>query len=831
MRHAGWIVLAACGTSAPPPPAPVESPPAAPLPVARARHPKPDPLCKTSMLPDDRTPREREPAARPAAMGCAVAEGNVLFDEAAIQRAPDTAPPHAAAAWDHKTPPRYLDRIRRRFDLRADELDRLDKLGVAVPARLAQPSYVFAYHEIFQSELPVYISADSIFHAIFASHDSILAALETGRLAPTLAEALDEMHCALPTAGLPDDTTRDLDTYLVVARTLLSGEPVASALGDDAVEHDAAALVAKATAASELAQVQLFGRDRMIDFTQFTPRGHYADSEDLQRYFRAAMWTSRLEFNLVSRSSRSSVTIADPRETPREALDALALADLASSTGAARHVAQIDQAWAVLAGRREDVSLDQLASFHIAATDPDAFAKLKAAIGGGFRRTTRMHVMPEGTRDLPVIATLLGPRVVPDATALMPLVKSAVPDRETAGIADVAYALGFAPARRFLAGELAKYPTLDHQLDVSRGQLAAITAGDDLYSAWLVAIRALAHPARGALPSFVATDTGADLRMNTIAAAYGQLKHNYVLVAGQTYADFGCNIPEGYVEPAPDAYAALIAYAERGSRAAALLDPSDTTHVKAYFDRTAAVLHILQTIVADELAGRPLTTSEQHWLGQVAELSVIDDPGMTGHPPSYEGWYFDLFFQTEADGMRGADFIADYLTSETGIAYVGATGPRLGVFVVDAGGAPRAFVGPVARAYEVHGPLAARLTDQTAPSAPGLAEPWAASYTLPAPPEPSFKLEHDMATSELVFTSDAALGRAKITVLDHHRHPLRTLDVTLGAGETRVGLGSKKPLEALYLEIGPWRHYVIADSYQEIREAFGAARAAEPQEN
>src|SRR4029079_16462666 len=96
----------------------------------------------------------------------------------------------------------------------------------------------------------------------------------------------------------------------------------------------------------------------------------------------------------------------------------------------------VDRAWSLLAGRREDVTLAQLAQLRQTAgiaslRAADAFGKLKAAIGDGFQRTTRLHPMPEGSRVLPAIATLIGPRVVPDAQALMPLVHSAVPGRNT----------------------------------------------------------------------------------------------------------------------------------------------------------------------------------------------------------------------------------------------------------------------------------------------------------------------------------------------------------------------------------------------------------------
>jgi hypothetical protein len=64
---------------------------------------------------------------------------------------------------------------------------------------------------------------------------------------------------------------------------------------------------------------------------------------------------------------------------------------------------------------------------------------------------------------------------------------------------------------------------------------------------------------------------------------------------------------------------------------------------------------------------------------------------------------------------------------QAGVAYVGATAPGLGIFVVDASGPPRAMVGPVAHAYEVFGPLAARYTDETAWTLARRDEPWAAA--------------------------------------------------------------------------------------------------------
>src|SRR5262249_32768024 len=148
--------------------------------------------------------------------------------------------------------------------------------------------YADAFHEIYQSQLPTYISVDAILHAIFKSNDAILQATEL-ELLPRLAGLLEKMHASLAKQrDLPADAARDVDVYLTVARALISEAPVTSALGTDA---ETAPLVDAAMKGSGgLAQVTLFGRARMVDWSQYTPRGHYTKTPELTRWFRSTMW-------------------------------------------------------------------------------------------------------------------------------------------------------------------------------------------------------------------------------------------------------------------------------------------------------------------------------------------------------------------------------------------------------------------------------------------------------------------------------------------------------------------------------------------------------------
>jgi hypothetical protein len=745
---------------------------------------------------------------------CGVADSNLTRAEAAILAAPRPAPGRPATPWDHRSGLARLSLITRRFELDDDERRRLQRDGVVAAARLAQPSYAWAYHDIYQSQLPVYITLDSIFHAVFAAHDGLLAEIERRELQPRVAALLTALHCQLPVAAraLPADVARDLDVYLVVARSLL-GHRVSSALGDATVDREAGQLTALARAAAAMTTVPLFGRDRVVDFTQYQPRSHYVG--DLESYFRAVMWLSRLEFNLVSRSSRSSAPgeAPDPRETPREELDALALAGLVAASGESAELDRIEQVFALLAGRREDVPLPALAGLAAQAgiTDlraPDAADRLRAAIGDRFHRTARIHYMPQGSTELPAIATMIGPRITPDTAAMRPLLQSETPERNEMHAGDLAYFLGNDRGLRYLTADLAHYPALRANLDQARQLLAAAPRTDDLFTAWLDAIRALARPAEGATPSFMHTEAYADLRLDTTIAAYAQLRHNHVLIAGQPYGEGGCQIPDGYVEPAPEVYDALARYADLGARQIGQLSPA--AGARDYFARLGTIARVLAAISRIELAGQPLPVEAQRFLNMVSEIGPYGSDGR----PTYTGWYFDLFLDRE-DAIAHADFIADYATSQSGVGYVGAQAPVLAIVAVDTGGPPRALIGPVARAYERWAPWDSgpRLDDKAAAKLPASDRqaPWATRYTAPAPPAPAFTAQFDPRDDhrDFAITAPHALGTLVVEVLDHHRLPIQRFVWHIGAGTTRFRFDPKTEgtLATIRFRVGRWSGY------------------------
>jgi len=156
--------------------------------------------------------------------------------------------------------------------------------------------------------------------------------------------------------------------------------------------------------------------------------------------------------------------------------------------------------------------------------------------------------MPDCAKNLPVITTLFGERVVPDIAPLTGLVHPAVQMRYHLGASDVAYVLGHDRAKSELATDLAHYQDLAPALASSRALLAKSAASKpDVYTTWLRAVLALAEKPSG-VPKFMTTDAYADLRMQSAIVGYGQIRHNFVLLAGQGYDSYGCEIPDGWVE-------------------------------------------------------------------------------------------------------------------------------------------------------------------------------------------------------------------------------------------------------------------------------------------
>ncbi len=702
--------------------------------------------------------------------------------EAAVIRAMDEVareakgPARAAVPsppWDHKSKPKYLDLVKERYGMTAAEEAMLTKNGMVVLSRVTFPSYGYAMHEIHRQELPLYVTADSLLEAVFRSHEDVVVEAEQA-VSSGLDALLERMQKALiadtksKAPRYSAEVATDADVYLGVARTLI-GTSGTSGLGQDA-EIDP--LVEKAQKAEAVETVDLFGRPRKIDFTFYEPRGVYLEHPELHSYFRAMVWLTRLEMNVVSRGSRSSSPTLTTEETPREATLALVLADLVERAGVTADVERISSYQRKLGGRREDVPLSELSKVakrkSISFLDSKvAAAMLRTEIGTSYPRSVNQHVMPYGTSEssLPAIATFFGTSITADARSIGTLVPSGSAPRIPRG-PELAYLFGADAGARYVdpTGSLALLKSARADLETS------LARGDsDLQSAWTTLVRGVAVAPTGARPSFFGTTAQADRRISTAIAGYAQIHHAHVLHTAQVYDFSGCTIPDAYVEPTLAAYEGTLAYTKRLQELVALLPAADdgsANGVTDVPDRLGKVTAALAAITRDELAGRPVSQRQLAFLRMVAEY-IPESGGYEGSSPGrFNGWY-PYMHTARASAFKKVPFSIDHFTSTRlgAIAFVGEGRPALGVFVVDVGGEPRVMVGPVTRAYDRVRPLGKRKD---------AGEPGEVANVLDVPPIAGYEKSY---VAPLVMPPDAS-----ISVQDHEVviAPSRTMrDVTV----------------------------------------------------
>lgn len=296
--------------------------------------------------------------------------------------------------------------------LNQSELAALDVQGFALTDRISFPSFTYGYQTLYLEDLPLYVSADSILDALHSSYDSILKALEQQQLSAELSALLAGMHARLGVGAGKEwgsDVVHDADLFIAVARSLLSGSEVAPVAGGSA--KDVHELVGLAAAAEGVKTFQLFGVLRKDeDFSQFKPRGHYTDSVELTRYFKAMMWLGRVDLRLLETESDGSQVFR------RQQLEVMLLLRELIDTELRVHFDRVDRTVAAFVGEPDYMVLSQVDSLvadlgiksptEVAGISDDVLAQAIIDGGYGAQRISSHIMMNDGEGTLPLRALL-----------------------------------------------------------------------------------------------------------------------------------------------------------------------------------------------------------------------------------------------------------------------------------------------------------------------------------------------------------------------------------------------------------------------------------------
>jgi hypothetical protein len=622
--------------------------------------------------------------------------------------------------------------------LTTSEMAALGQRGFVIVPRREYPSFPYAYAEIYLQDLPVFVSADMILESVHRSYNAMLSEIESLVLAPRLSALLARLRARLGSGGVAMSATlaADLDLFLSVGERLLGAANVTPVRGAD--PQQIAALISAAEAAGGAREVSLFGSTRELDFSQFEPRGHYADDPTLRSYFRAMIWFGRTDLRLIETLGTGE------RVFRRRQLEAaLGLRELMDADSLADWTA-IDQAIGAFVGEHDYMTLlelpDLLAALGVADSSgladlPDARVA-QAIVDGRFgnQRILSQIVIKDpsasGTLPLDSSFALFGQRYVIDSHVLSNLVYDRLPERILPNSLDVAFAaLGNDQALALLGGELdqAEYP----------GQLSALRTlvnshqveywNGSLYTGWLSALRTLAPGAPGnsmsdpGVPSVARTELWGRRLLNTQLGSWAQLRHDTIAYVKQSYTTSSqCEYPDAYVDPYPEFYRALARYADRGQRTLdALALGSDQANLRArlqgYFEALSSVMGRLGSMAEAERTGAAHSAEDIAFINQAIQLL----PGC-GTPIGHTGWYSQLFLESD-NGLQEAPTIADVHTDPGGqlpvqrapsVLHVGTGRPRLIVTTVDSCTGPRAYAGAVFDYQEHLNPGLQRFTDE-----------------------------------------------------------------------------------------------------------------------
>ncbi len=657
----------------------------------------------------------------------------------------------------------YYEDVQKALALTPEEQDLYRRTGLVSVDHDRRYNMANAYLEIYQHDLPVLITADSMLHALHRSFDNILIELETTRLAPALSKLLETTHERLRVeaatahdSGLRD-SVRDVDLYVSVARNLLAGsdapepppwmEPqtpdcrdpalahspdcknfaatrilngnlkVASALGQD----DAVRTILERIAGQQVdTRFPLFGAPRTVDWSQFKPRGHYANRPELSRYFLAMMWIARADtgFNLSGPEANN-----EPGPSVlRQRRDAGMLVGLVQRAGQLGALAEMNHLLEFVVGESDNATAAHIATalnraglHHLADLAPDSavenMMRELAKLGGGGQVIRSQILDSPGGRvpevRLPDLFQLFGQRFVLDSYVLTRVVFDSIlfqgerKERTLPSGLDVMAAFGNDEAAALLA------PELEH-FQYSANLLAARTLIQEqpralwnttAYNVWLDALAQLAHPpVDGELPQVMRSRAWRRKELQTQLASWAELRHDTILYAKQSYTMHAlCEYPAAYVEPYPAFFARLAFFAqETGSRLAAA--KLDSASLAVFFKTFAETMHKLEHLAAKELAAEPFDAEEQKFVKDTIQLTVTNR-GCGGASRLYTGWYPKLFYNAAADSWEPT--VADvHSDPNRGILEVGVGDANLVVAAIDNRGDKMAYVGPIYSYYE-----------------------------------------------------------------------------------------------------------------------------------
>jgi len=643
----------------------------------------------------------------------------------------------------------YYDSICAKYSLTDYEKQLIQSHGFMASERLSFDAYGDALKDVFFKDLPVFVSTDAILHAVHESYDEILVQTEGEYLIQKIKDILTTLHSQVPVLDAQYNANPNmlqslkyLDLYFGVGKKLL-GISTTMFYASNTARADS---IIGYINAYQPVLYSMFGEtNHNIDFSQFQPRGHYADADniqnypDLPKYFQALMWLGRIEIYLMPPNYKVSTS----DYTAQNSIILAALADKASkNTTAYASLQDFDNIIKLFVGETDNVSLfnldDLLQTSGI--TDPAQLTdtlKIKAFQDSlitrpfAYQKINSQILAGDETQPDSIIPAsafmLMGQRFIIDSYVTAQVVYDRIKyngtkiTRMLPSTLDVLYSLGNDASAQLLKSELDQY-----HYGTNLASLRYLINGYDstfwsssLFNIWLNSIRQLNPPAdRSNLPWFMSSGAWWQEKMNTQLGSWTELRHDNLLYAKESYTGtIMCSFPYSYVEPFPAFYKNLKLFGDKLNALIQSISFSNSyiqTAVSGYCSNLSTVCDKLSSISQKEIDNDTLSSDEISYLKGMLRYQTTQ----YGNP--YDGWYYNLFYDAVNKFFVQNCIVADIHTSATDasgnpvgwVKHVGTGKINLGVFVVKyPNDASIAYVGPLYSYYDYTTSNFLRLTD------------------------------------------------------------------------------------------------------------------------
>ncbi len=658
----------------------------------------------------------------------------------------------------------YADSISLKFKLTDYEKSLINKHGFMVSERLNYPTFLNGFLDVFKKDIPVYLSSDAMLHALHFSFDKILYGFESSVLYSHLESAIKKMKMNVAIVAIDNSpqiykkAVNDLDIYLTVTQKLLL-DTSSCTFPENEIEVNAIMELIKNKSPQ---MYPLFSETfRLIDFSQFTPRGHYTpvlhsyNNNKITKYFLAMTWLGRIEILITNPKNEDSPKHGFD-DLQRMAILSALLAETAVKSGADEDITNIDGILTFLLGKQDNINLTELINtlneMSLSAFDlcdtvkytsfKEKLIELKSA--NQLYNSQLLESDPFNPEQIvqPSTFLLMGQRPILDGFITANVVydriiyKGNKVARMIPSTLDILFSLGNDASVQLLSDKLEQYSystnlaALRYLIESYNDEFWKSTA----YTCWLNGIRSLNPPLfRGNLPKFMQTAAWWQKTINTQLASWSELRHDFMLYTKQPSTNMiMCSFPYAYIEPNPEFYENIKSFY------LSLIELINSDYCincdkQGYLIKLSnlwvEVCNNLKSISEKILNNEEYSKDEDDFLCEILKEGKVCDPNSK---PDDIGWYLRLYFGMEAEiyfenyirgiGLEPDKFIvADVHTIPTdeagnmvGWVLHAGTG-RINMAVITAptpDGGNRSYIGPVYSYYEFISNDFKRLTNE-----------------------------------------------------------------------------------------------------------------------